>query len=224
MNWTDILVIAIVLGFFLYGYGSGLLLSIFRFVSLILSIILTFKFYPVMTNFLAKTFVYTFLKSAVSAGMAIQPLATVQAVGQQAAGTIISELGLPLFLKQQIAGVLPNVANLINTSAILDVLSGSVALVILKILSIVVMFAIVSFLLQIVKIVIVIISKLPIIGQINRLGGAAFGLVEGIVIAHIVLAAFAIFAVADITHAVNASVVAKYIYNYNIILQLIMHG
>lgn len=69
------------------------------------------------------------------------------------------------------------------------------------------------------------IGKLPIIKQFNKVGGIVYGVIRGFFIVYLILAImFFIMSVNNIggiANAINSSVISKYLYAHNIILDII---
>lgn len=68
------------------------------------------------------------------------------------------------------------------------------------------------------------IAKLPILKQINKTGGLIYGVIKGIVMVYTILAIVYLVSPlikADITKEIDNSLVTKYIYNNNILLNII---
>ena len=70
-----------------------------------------------------------------------------------------------------------------------------------------------------------IIAKIPIIKQVNKLGGILYGVIKGLFIIYVILAILSLLAPmisdVEIFKAINNSFIAGYMYNNNLILKLI---
>ena len=75
------------------------------------------------------------------------------------------------------------------------------------------------------KAVFTIIAKIPIIKQVNKLGGILYGVIKGLFIIYVILAILSLLAPmisdVEIFKAINNSFIAGYMYNNNLILKLI---
>ena len=69
-------------------------------------------------------------------------------------------------------------------------------------------------------------GELPIIKQFNKLGGTIYGILEGLLITYVILAALSLIApmVKDATvfELINNSIITRFMYNNNIILNILL--
>ena len=92
-----------------------------------------------------------------------------------------------------------------------------------KIISFVAVFILVKIILTILRKFLRIVTKLPIIKQLDKIGGTATGLLKGIVIVYAALAIISIFfANSTLTKYILKSELASIMYNKNIILLLLL--
>ena len=64
------------------------------------------------------------------------------------------------------------------------------------------------------------IASLPIIKQLDKLGGFIYGLIEGLLIIYIVLAILSFVHVQELQLAIKTSYIASILYNNNLLLML----
>ena len=197
MNWTDISVLVIILIFTVIGLKNGFLYSVFRLFSYILSVIFAIKFYPVLSDMLQKTTFYTSIKTAVingilrqqEAGGAGANAATVQ---ESTARSIVDGLKLPGFIKDS---VIENVGkrDIFGIQKILDAVGSEIATLVINILSVILIYIIIRFVLVFAKAIIKTISRLPVFKQLDRAGGLVLGAIEGILVVYILCAVLILF-------------------------------
>ena len=115
----------------------------------------------------------------------------------------------------------------VNTSKdeAIDTIARELASGILSVIAFIAIFFIVRLVLALVKIVAKIIDKIPLIGQINKLGGAICGLIEGLIIIYAILAVLSmispLIANTQILEQIYNSNIGALMYNNNLILKSI---
>lgn len=227
MNWSDLLVIAIIVFFGFIGIKNGFIYSIFKLVSFFVASILSVKFYPLLSNIIDKTFIFTNIKSGILKNLLLQKEAQsgiVNQGAQNAAGAVVDGLKLPGFLKEAIKGQLAkeNVMNLLDLSAIMDKISDIMTHIVIDILSLLLLYIAIRIGLIFLRFILQEIAKLPVFKQMDKLGGFAFGAVEGLLTVYIVFAFLMLFASTPafkgFFEAVETSAFAKFFYQNNLIV------
>lgn len=226
MNWTDLLVIAIIGGFAFVGFKNGFLMSVYRLGSFFLSILLSIKLYPVMAKFLVKTSLYTGIKGSIYKNLMLQQQAQAPSVDagakNAAADQIIQNLKLPGFLKDTIVKQLPDVSKLVDVSQIMDSISAQLARLVVDVISLIAIYLLVRVGLYLGRFVIQGVASLPLFKQVDKLGGAALGGLEGLLTVYIVFAVLMLFHTApqfqSFFKSVDVSLIAKFFYENNFII------
>ena len=226
MNWSDLLVIAIIVGFGIIGMVNGFIYSMFKIASYFVSIFISMKFYPAVAKILMKTPLYTNIKASILKSLMLQQQAQAPTVGthvkQVAADSIINSLHLPGFLKGTLISQMPDPTKLFDLSKIMDMISGELTKVVIDIIGLVVLYIIIRIGLFFLRFILQGIAKLPIFKQMDKLGGFAFGAVEGLLTVYIVFAVLMLFHSApqfkDFFVAVDNSVIAKFFYQSNFVI------
>ena len=227
MNWVDLVVLAIILGFAIGGLVNGFIFSLFRIVSFFLSAIIAIKFYPVVANFLMKTALYTNIKASIFKNLLQQQLDSPKVSGEVkkvAADKIINELNLPGFLKGTLIDKMPNPTKLFDVRTVLEVVSDKLTGILIGIISLVVLYIIIRIGLMFVRFILQGIAKLPVFKQMDKLGGFAFGAVEGLLTIYIICAVVMLLRAMpqfkSIFEAIDDSALANYFYQHNFIVEL----
>ena len=203
---ADIVAVLIVAGFIAIGYRSGLMKSLISIVSYVLSILLSFWIYPVVSGWLKKTAVYTYL---------------VDFIG-----------------KKYISGSLPTetdgawgfVWNYIGdgVEAATTSISGAIAELAIKIIAFLLVLVFFKIAIRLIGKLLNIFTKLPVIKQFNRLGGAVLGGGIGVVVLYIVAAALVLLSPFDpnskIMTEINDSSFASQLCENNVILEFLNKG
>lgn len=232
MNWTDLLVIAIIGGFGLIGLRNGFIYSMFRLLSFFVSAILAVKFYPLVSKYLMKTTLFLNIKSSIYKNLMLQqqvqaPKVDTQAK-QAAADTIINNLQLPGFLKGTLIEHMPNPSKLIDISQIMDAVSGELAKVVIEIIALITLYIVIRVGLVFLRFILQGLAKLPVFKQLDKIGGFSFGAVEGLLTIYIVFAFVMLFNTSPsfkgIYQAINSSQLAKFFYQNNFIVNWMFPG
>ncbi len=224
MNWMDYVVIGIIIGYSFIGYARGFVYSVFKVASFFVAAFAALKFYPYVSNVLVSVFhLDEAIKDVISKNIsaATSPAQLEQGLGSEAAGSLIGSWNLPqpveAFVVENLSAQASQVAGNIAES-----LSGSLSTFAVNIISIVIIFAMVSFALIFVRSIMEGIARLPLFNQVNRAGGLAFGLLQGIIMIYIGFAILTLFAATPemqgIFTAINSSIIAKAFYSNNLLL------
>lgn len=230
MNWVDLLVLAIIVGFGIVGLINGFIFSIFRVVSFFLSIIISVKFYPVVADFLKKTPLYTNIQESILKNLLLQKLSAPGAdteVKKAAADTIINNLNLPVFLKNTLLNQIPNPTKLVDVHKVMEMVSGVLAGFVIDIISLVVLYIIIRIALMFIRFILQGLAKLPIFKQMDKLGGFALGAVEGLLTIYILCAILMLLRAMPqfktVIESLDKSLFANYFYQNNFIIEFMFN-
>lgn len=205
----DIVVIAIVVLFTLYGVKAGLTRMVLRVGSVLLSIALAWMLYPVISKLLAG-FMFDSISELIRQNY-IEPKMSGMLGGMET---------LPDFIRSAVQSSAQSAAQSASSA-----MAESVTTLILNIAAFLITFILSRVIIMLLARVSDLICRLPIIKQFNKLGGGALGLVEGVIAVYMILAlAFLIAPVrdSDVFHRqLNASPVTNMIYSDNIIIKLV---
>ena len=225
MNWSDYVVLAIIVGFGLVGLLRGLIFSVFKITSFFIAIILSVKLYPKAADFLANTPIYenikaSILKSLMGRYEAAIPVSTQE--GGLALDMVMNKLALPGFIKKGIIAKVPAPTEIIDVNTILVNISDEIAKVIISIVGLVLLFVLIRLGLFIAGFILKGIARLPLIRGLDRFGGLAFGALEGILMVYILFAVLMLFNTSsqfrNIFENIEGSVLANSFYQNNIII------
>lgn len=225
MNILDIIVIGIILFFVLYCYMRGFAISVYNFVSFALSVALTNSLFPHVSRVLKSIDgIYGALKLSIQNNVGLANI--VDAVTKKDQIDYISSLKLPAFIKTTlIENNNPEIYKALNVNNIRDYVVNYMANTIINIIAMIVVFIIVFILLKIIGMAIDIISRLPVINTVNKMFGAALGLIEGVFFVWVVLAALVWFYATNENFPVNelmeSSTIAKSFHDTNFILKFV---
>lgn len=227
MNWADLFVVVIIGSFAVIGMGKGFIYTMFRLLSFFVSAFLSVKFYPLVSEALLKTSVYTNIKASIFKNLMLQqqtqvPKADTQAK-QAAADAIIGKLQLPGFLKENMVRHMPNPSSLFDLSQVMDAVSGELAKVVVDIIALILLYIIIRIGLIFLRFILQGLAKLPVFKQMDKIGGLSFGALEGLLTIYIIFAVVMLFSASpsfgSIYQAIDNSTIAKFIYQNNFIVQ-----
>ena len=200
---ADICVIAVVAVFMYIGYKSGFMRSFVKIASYIVSIVISFFMYPVISDVLIKTPLYEKMVEIINQKYQLQPLIDVPT---------------------DTFGILQNYINQGVQTATAGI-AEAIAMLLVNILAFVIVLILSKLVIRIVGKVFNIFTRLPVIKQFNRLGGMILGGISGVLVLYIACAVLLLFSPFDphsrIAYEVENSTFASEIYENNIILNVL---
>ncbi|RCX20930.1 colicin V production protein [Anaerobacterium chartisolvens] len=228
MNWIDLVFICIMVVFGIIGLTNGFIFSVFRLASFFISALVSIKLYPVVAKILIETPLYDNIKGGIFKRLMLQQQTQAPAVDGEikkaAADTVIGGLHLPDFLKDSLISNMPDPTKLIDMSAIMDTISGKLAGVVIDIISLIALYIAIRVGLLFLRFILQGIAKLPLFKQVDKLGGFAFGAVEGLLTIYIICTVIMLFSTSPsfngVFDAIDNSVVARFFYENNIIVDI----
>lgn len=224
LNWVDYLVIGLIIGYALIGYARGFIYSVFKVASFFVAAFMALQFYPFVSKILISTIhLDVTLKNIISQNIikVLTPDQNGQGPGEGVAQNLVSTWGLPKPVESMVVENLSVQASQ-AAGSIVDSLSQSFAVIAVSIISIILVFAVVSFVLIFARNLLEGIAKFPLFKQVNRIGGVVFGVVHGVIIVYIAFAVLTLFASSqefrNVFADINSSVIAKNFYTNNLLL------
>ncbi|MCG8501935.1 MAG: CvpA family protein [Firmicutes bacterium] len=245
MNLLDFAVLGVMILYCIRGMSKGLVLSVFDIASFFVAAFGAGKFYPVVSDMIMKTSIYESLKEGIGESLFknAQPIVQTTAPGIAETTTAVSETNVgvmqdtvqsvidSLLLPQSIKTALIDMKNfdinsLLDVQGMIEQLSGNISVIIVNIISVILIFMAIKLILFIVGSTLDQFMKLPVLNEMNKLGGGIFGVVNGLIIIYIVFAILTLFAPiqasAPLIEMINESSIAKIFYNHNILLNWIL--
>jgi len=202
----DVIVVAIILFNTIIGYTKGLVNVVFNLCAFLIALIITVFLYTPITNFVIENTEFDEKLENVIIENGI--------TGETE--TLTESGAIEKYLSQSIT----------NTKN--DIIQSSSTIIAQKIIGIIIaiaLFIIIRLVLVFAKALINGIASLPIIKQLNEVGGLFYGIFIGVVIVYVVLAIlFLVISInnnAILTQAINNSIITKILYSNNIVLNLI---
>ena len=222
---VDIVIILIVLFFVLIGKKRGFALSLLSTCSIILSIVISlFLYQPVETYLRENTELKEQISNAIISSMNNEDKSDQESTNENQQGE--SE-GKGFF-----NSLINNYVNLGKEKAeetknqVVQQTAENITENILKVLSFVIVYILVTLILLILKFALKIFTKLPVINQIDKIGGIILGFAEGVIIVYIIIAIISIVVPekkdGNISQRIDESYIGRYVYNNNVIKNKIL--
>ncbi len=244
MNLSDLVVFITIGGLGLLGLVRGLASTLLGFVTVTVAAVGSLTFYPVLFNILSKTWVFTSIKNVISGALNVTQTINLSSIGDQLKtnnpvgdtfaavkssalfNSLINQINIPSLLKSGVVDkLLPKAKSMVDTNSVLDDISTQLAEFAVAAISLLIMFLIIYTCLMVVKKIFNIIAKMPVIKQLNKLGGLAFGIFSGIIILFIAASIIILFSslpiLSGVVANIEASLIAKAFYKDNFIINAI---
>lgn len=225
MNWLLIVVLAILAVNALIGMKAGFIKTAFSLCSLIIAIILTSWLSPVVNNFMkGNVTIYNSISEKVEKALDFED----EEYKESEQESMIDKLHLPRSIKDSLKEnnneqVYKDMELGINNfkGYIVSYITG----LIINAISFIVTFVVILILLWVLCIALDLISKLPLLNQINKLAGLAAGLVHGLVIVWILFILLTVFGSSqfgqEAMQLIEENVILGVLYDYNVLLRFI---
>lgn len=230
MNWSDYTVLVLIAVFGIIGLINGFVFSIFKITSFFISIIISVKFYPAVRDMLIKAPFYDNIKASILKNLLMQKSEYVSAAGGINANSteaIISRLPLPGFFKQSLSERISDASGIIDTTGIMNNIAEEITKAVISILSLVLLYIFIRIGLMLIGYILRGITKLPVFKQIDRFGGFAFGMAEGILTVYILCAILMLFNTVpqfgNVFQTVDNSLFARVFYQNNFIIKFMFN-
>ena len=202
----DVVLIGIIIISTFIGYKRGLVNVIFNLCAFLIAIIITIFLYTPITNFVIQNteFDEKIENAIIEKGVTDKD------------ETSTEEGVLDKYVSQTITDTKNDIVKSTATVIAQKIIGISVAII---------LFIIVRILLIFVKALINGIASLPIIKQLNEVGGLVYGILMGLITVYVILAVLyfiiSVNSTGTIANAINTSFITKILYNNNIILNII---
>jgi len=214
-NAADVVVLIVIGVCVYYHYKRGLVSTLLGFCSLFFSAVLSRFLSPFIGDLLRKTPLYDSIKSYVITSVIPQ--------GEKIGTDFIRQLTIPDFLKDALVDNNNSIVyQKLNVSGTEDYISGYIAGFIINIIAMVILFILLLILFKFLARTLNIIARMPVLRTANKLGGAALGFIQGVIIIWVGLAVLTIFYGKPMFEGVNEailnSVIASKFYDSNILI------
>ena len=209
---ADILIIAILIINIIIGYKKGLVNVIFNIFAFLIAIIITFIAYkPISEIIIKNTSIYDNIKSTI--------INNSNKDEKEKENENENEESLQKYIQDATEEVKTNTTELI---------AENIAKKSIEIITGIIVFIVTRILLILLKFVTEAVANLPIIKQLNEIGGFGYGLAKGLIIIYIILTImFLVISIngnKKIVDTLNASYITKFLYDNNIIVNYCFLG
>lgn len=206
----DIVVIAILALSIFLGYKRGLIKVIFNLCAFLVALILTFILYkPVASFVIQNTDLYDNIKQVVLEN----------GITEKKEDVIDNNVGVDKYIEKYTYNAITEAKNDVVKSA-----ADTIALNAVNVMVSIVLFIVIRILLIFARFLVEALAELPIVKQFNELGGALYGAITGLITIYAILAiVFFIVSINGfeyINEAIDMSIITKYLYGNNIILNI----
>ncbi len=208
---VDLIIVAVMLLFIFLGYKKGLTGSLIKLLSFVIAIVLAVILYkPVGNVVIENTTIDDNIRTSLNETFGVQENKQEEK----------NEENVPSSIMNNINKEIENATDEVKTNVIDETTKTLV-----YVGSAIVIFLAVKVVLLIVSLFTSQITKLPIIRQVDKIGGLAYGAIEGVVIVYAILAVISLTSVIwannAVVMAIGKSTLGEMLYNNNIILNLL---
>jgi len=230
MNWSDVVVIAMIAIFAIIGLKKGFVMSAFKILSFFVCIYASIRFYPVLAGALEKTSMYASIKDSIVKNLLMWSQGNTASTSTAVSGTagaeaMLGSLPLPDFFKKTMLEKLPSPAELIDIQGIVNAIGDELTKIIIAVISLIGLYIVLRIGLAFVGIILKGVSKLPLFKQIDKLGGFILGAVQGFLAIYVLCAVLVLFNTnpqfVQIFQALDSSLFAGWFYENNFIMNFI---
>ncbi len=219
-----ILIAILLIAFFLVAY-RGLMKTVFKTFSSVVSLALAFALHPIISQLVKATPIFDSVKLSVAdkLGLSLDPVTLSQPQQSQ----LIASLPLPDFLNEMLIENNNSVVyDLLDANGINDYICGYIANIIINIAVTIILTIVITIIVKIIIKSMDIIDRLPVIHQLNYLGGGLVGIISGVIIIWLVFMV-SMMLVADASYTeimkgIDGSILGKFLYDNNIFKNIVM--
>lgn len=201
----DIGVIAIIALCTFIGYKQGLVKSAIKILSFFIAIILAFSLYkPVSKLIINNTSIDDNIKNVM--------IEKIKPAGMEKEQEVNLEDNIALKIMGEATNTIEKVAETFTIKLIETV-------------TLLLIFLIVKIALRFVTALTDLITKLPVLKQVNKLGGTVYGIIKGIILVYTILAVVYLITPLlrnNVAEDINKSIITKVLYNNNLILNAVI--
>lgn len=228
MNTLDFIIIAIIAISALNGLIRGLIRTLFGLTALITAVVLTWMFTPGISQLIIEETSFDEMISEKTVELLnIEEMVTVDLETSDAA-KLMKDLSLPgNMVDNLIENYTPQIVDGFDFIGIGDYVGGAIAVMSVKALTFVVLFIIISIILNAIVTLLDLVARLPVLKQANRIGGFVIGLVIGVLLvwigALVLSFTISIQSTENIANLIESSILARIFYYNNPLQNFVMN-
>lgn len=226
MSYLDYILIGIIIICAIVALNRGLIKTVYSFFSLAIGIGLAYFLYPKVSSFLMKyTSLYITLANKAVKSLKLEDMAANKVTPQDQL-ELMDQLQVPQFMKMVLKeNKNPEAYNLLKATKLEEYIGGTIATIAINAITFLVVLVLSLLILKIITNALDIVSKLPVLHQLNKAGGLLIGIVQGVVLVWIlcvVLSIVTTFQSNDkLLLLVNQSPVVNFFNNHNLLVSFI---
>lgn len=226
LSYLDYGIIGIITLCGIVAFKRGLIKTIFSFISLALGIGMAYFLYPKVSAFLMRyTSLYLVLVNKAIKNLNLESLAANKTTPQDQL-EMMDQLQLPQFIKIVLKeNKNPEAYELLKATKLEEYIGGTIATITMNVITFLVVLILSILLLKMLSHALDLVSKLPVIKQLNKVGGLILGIVQGVVLVWILCIALSVISSFQgnekLLALVSQSPIVRFFNNYNMIVGLI---
>lgn len=224
IGWVFLLVIAIIGIATFIGYKKGLIKIVLSMISIVVTLVAVSIFTPIISDFIKEnTSAYEKVCETVEEHFVIEDV--IDSASQQ---NIIDSLEIPAVIKDFLKdnNTIEKYEEL-GVQTFNNYIVSTIADVIFNMIVFAISFVIVFIAIRIIFAAINLLSKLPVINEVNKVSGTIVGFVEGVIIVWVLFAFVTMLGSTefgkDVFAQINANPVLSFIYSNNLIVKYLLH-
>ena len=206
---VDFIIIAIIVLFAYISYKKGLTGCILKIMSLIISIVIAIILYIPVSNFIVNN---------TPIGPKVEEAITNTFITTENDEVKVKDTA-PNAIQDYLNEVITDTTNAAKETTVEAVAKGA-SEAIIRVTTLIVLIILSNIILLVVKIFANILTDLPIIKQVDKIGGVAYGVIEALLIIYVILAILSFINNEFIKTNINDSFIGNMMYNNNIILNI----
>ena len=213
----DLIILGIIILCVFFGYKKGLTKCIIKILSFVIALVIAFVLFKPVSNFIINN---TTLDDNIK-----NSIVSIVEEDVSENGQVKEDTNLP---KSMVEHINETINNSINETkvAVVNTVSEQISIGIINVLVAIGLFIIARIALMFVSALSAIITDLPIIKQVDKIGGVAYGLVEALIIIFIAFAVISFISPmiesSGLIVAINKSILGSVLYNNNLLLNIIL--
>lgn len=228
MNTLDIIIIAIIVISVLNGLVRGFIKTLFGLTALLIAVILTWMLTPPISQMVIDETSFDEMISEKSVELLhIEEMLNVN-MDTTAAVKTLNDLSLPgNVIESLVENYTPQIMDALNVDGIGAYIGGSLSVMAVKALTFVVLFIVISLILNAVVTLLDLVAHLPVLKQANRIGGVGIGLIIGVLVVWVgalgLSFVISIQSTETLSQLIETSILAKIFYYNNPLQNFIMN-
>ena len=212
---VDIIVLAFILISIFLGYKNGLVDSLVKILSFFIAIVLAFVLFKPVGNFIKDT-----TKFDETLSSTIENALSSNSINEE---KLNEESDMPKVITDYVAKEIKN-ATATTQNEIAKTVAEKLTLTIINGISFIGIFLVARIVLFFVRKLADLFAEIPVIKQVNEIGGATFGLLRGLFVVYLLLAIISLLAAVimqtGVISAIESSYVTSILYNNNLLLKI----